>query len=85
MSKHFTWSGRIIVDQRDRARGIAGMVSDCIAYYEEHDQWQNCLMTGNGGTSNQKWVWYYEILKTGTMKISCWLDRPDKPVINKGA
>lgn len=66
MSKIYKWNGRIVVTNKDFCPNTGEYIQQCIDYYNDNDQWQHCLTTHGRPV---KWVSYYEILKTGTMKI----------------
>lgn len=75
MSKHYHWNGRIVVTNKNKAGNIGDKIQECVDYYTQNEEWQHCLFTIGEPI---KWVIYYEILKTGTMKIHIYKEQPNE-------
>lgn len=68
------WNGRIVVSNPDRLEQIGSLVQHCVGYYLENDGWKSCGMRIKNGRENIVW---YDILKTGTMKVVAYLGRKE--------
>jgi hypothetical protein len=62
-----SWNGKLLVKQIDRCPFLGEIVQNAVNYHVMNDGWPQCVSKyGNS------WVSYYEILKSGTMKIIVW-------------